>query len=163
MKLKVQYLLFCLVLHLGCVQKTTPIDNSEKEIIKTEILLMFENYHNAIKKDGLTAEFKFLDDSDNFYWVPPGYHSALSYDSVKSILNQNSKSIQHIEFEFETISIYPLHKEFATYTGIVVGKMTDTTQQTSQFKIIESGSLIKRDTRWKILNGQSRNLPTDNN
>lgn len=138
--------------------KERPSQDFNSDTIIAEIQTMFKNYHDAIKKDGLTAEFDFLDDSDDFFWVPPAYKSALKYDSIKRILIENNKSIKQVSFEFETLEIFPLTRTIANYSGIVIGTMTDTSQVASVFKIIESGTLIKRLDGWKLLNGQSRNL-----
>jgi len=62
-------------------------------------------------------------------------------------LIDNDKAITSIEFKFDTIKVYPLSNSIANYTGTVSGKM------------IESGTLIKHKNGWKLLNGQSRNLP----
>lgn len=150
-------LLFILVfINFSC--KKTAARNLDKNKVKREILEMFENYHNAIKKGGLQAEFEYLDSSSDFFWVPPGYKSALSYDSVKSILTSNAKTIKSIEFSWDTIKLFILNETIANYSGIVNGEMIDTTDHHSTFKIIESGTLIKRKSGWKLLNGQSRNL-----
>jgi len=132
-----------------------PID---KERISVEILQMFDTYHAAIKENGLEAEFDFLDNSSDFFWVPPGYKSAQSYNQVKNALIENNKAIKSIQFKFDTIKVYPLGNSIANYSGIVSGKMLDTSNTVSTFKIIESGTLIKRENGWKLLNGQSRNL-----
>lgn len=116
---------------------------------------MFNNYHNDIKKDGLTAEFKYLDHSSDFFWVPPGYSSALTYDSVNSILMTNAKLYSEILFEWDTLQIFPLTKEIANYSGIVKGTMTDTSGIETSVLIIESGTVIKRPDGWKLLSGQS--------
>ena len=122
---------------------------------------MFSNYHDDIRRDGLTAEFKYLDSSADFFWVPPGYNSALSYDSVRTILEGNAKLFSGVEFSWTTLQIYPLTDEIATYSGIVNGAMTDTSGNVSSMQIIESGSVIKRADGWKLLNGQSALIGED--
>lgn len=154
---------FLLILTLfNCKHKAEILNQNNKEIIEREIRQMFDNYHNDIKKDGLKAEFKYLDNSSDFFWVPPGYDSALSFDSVKTILLSNSKFIHSIEFSWDTLQVFPLTNTIANYSEIVNGIMIDTSNTKSTFKIIESGTLIKRKDGWKLLNGQSRNLSTIN-
>ena len=80
---------------------------------------MLKEYHAAIEKDGLTAEFQYLDHSADFFWVPPGYTSALTYDSVRTILTQNAKGFSAITFEWDTLQIFPLSEEIANYSGVV--------------------------------------------
>ncbi|MDO5977914.1 hypothetical protein [Flavivirga spongiicola] len=148
--------LLFLVIFNSYGQKT--LNNKDKETITFEIKQMFDNYHNDITKSGLVSEFKYLDDSSDFFWVPPGYKETLSYDTIKSILTENSKIIDFIEFSWESIKIYPLTKEIANYSGIVKCVQVDADHNPVTFKIIESGTLIKRKDGWKFLSGQSRSL-----
>lgn len=120
---------------------------------------MFDGYFNDIKAHGLTAEFKYLDNSSDFFWVPPGYTSALDYDSVKTILEQNAGAFRSVDYSWETVRIYPLTNETATYTGIVRGVMIDTAGNKQTVALIESGTLIKRADGWKYLCGQTAVLP----
>jgi hypothetical protein len=136
----------------------------DKEQISKEIEQTLFDYHMDINKDGLTAEFLYLDNSSDFFWVPPGYTSALNYDSVRTILNQNAKSLSTVKFQWDTLQIFPLSDKIANYTGIVNGQTIDTAGVESNVLIIESGTLIKRDNGWKLLSGQSAILDakTDN-
>lgn len=152
-------LLLLAVLSCNRAQESSEID---KESITKEIILMLDNYHKDIAKDGLTAEFKYLDQSSDFFWVPPGYNTALSYDSVRSILEMNAKAFESIEFNWNTLEIFPLTNEIANYTGIVNGVMFDTAGVESKVSIIESGTLIKREDGWKLLSGQSAVLNLEN-
>jgi len=126
-----------------------------------DIYQMLDAYHRDIRKEGLTAEFKYLDKSSDFFWVPPGYNTALSYDSIKNILEINSKAFRSVEFQWDTLQIFPLTNEIANYSGIVNGLMIDTSGIKSTVSIIESGTIIKREDGWKLLSGQSRLLATD--
>ncbi len=154
------YFLVIFITFMNCKEEVnTSKQLLDKEQISTEILQMFDAYHAAIKENGLKAEFDFLDNSSDFFWVPPNYNSQQSYNQVKNVLIENDKAITSIEFKFDTIQVYPLSDSIANYTGIVSGKMVDTASTLSTFKIIESGTLIKRKSGWKLLNGQSRNLP----
>jgi len=138
----------------SCSQ-TDKLSESEKELIINDVIEMFGNYHNDIRQDGLTAEFKYLDQSTDFFWVPPGYKSALSYDSVRQILEINAKSFRAIEFNWDTLQVFPLSDKIANYSGIVKGSMIDTSGIRSSVLIIESGTVIKRSDGWKLLSGQS--------
>jgi len=119
---------------------------------------MLQDYHRAIRENGLTAEFDYLDHSADFFWVPPGYTSALSYDSVRTILETNARAFRKVDFHWDTLEVFPLAADIATYTGIVRGMMTDTAGTASPVSIIESGTLIRRPDGWKLLSGQSRIL-----
>ena len=143
-----------LLLLISCVQ-TEKLNASEKELVVADVREMFNNYHSDIGKNGLTAEFKYLDRSPDFYWVPPGYNSALTYDSVHTILVNNAKLFREILFEWDTLQVFPLTNEIANYSGIVKGSMTDTAGIVTSVLIIESGTVIRRPDGWKLLSGQS--------
>jgi hypothetical protein len=143
---------------LAACQPPNPAPELDKVTIETSVRKMFGDYHQAIKEGGLTAEFKYLDDSEDFFWVPPGYTSALTYDSVKAILETNAGMFRSVEFHWDTLQLYPLSNTLVNYTGIVSGTMTDTAGQTSSVSIIETGIVILRNDGWKLLSGQSANL-----
>ena len=150
-----QLLCICTILILISCENAHKQIFLDKEQITKEIEQTLFDYHMDINKDGLTAEFLYLDDSSDFFWVPPGHRSALNYDSVRTILNQNAKSLSTVKFQWDTLQIFPLSDKIANYTGIVNGQTIDTAGIESNMLIIESGTLIKRGDGWKLLNGQS--------
>ena len=151
-------LIFISLLLLAGCQKRKPPEGLNKDQVTADIEQMLVDYHNDIRKHGLLAEFKYLDDSKDFYWVPPGYRIPLSYDSVKAILEANAAGLRYVDFRWDTLQVFPLSNYIGSYTGIVVGSLTDTAGVTSSVKIIESGMVIKRHDGWKLLSGQSTNL-----
>jgi len=122
---------------------------------------MFEHFFRDIKENGLTAEFDYLDESPEFFWVPPGYTSALSYDSVRVILEGNADAYSSINYEWESVQIFPLTNDLANYTGIVEVTMVDTSGMKIESTLIESGVVIKRIDGWKYLSGQTAVLPAE--
>ncbi len=149
-----------LITFFACNLLQNPID-TDKETVVSEVQEMLDSYHKAIKENGLTAEFNYLDHSNDFFWVPPGYTSALTYDSVKTILETNATLFNKVEFHWDTLQVFPLTNEIANYFGIVGGVITDTSGQNTKVVIIESGTIIKRPDGWKLLSGQSTNLTTN--
>ena len=153
-----------LLFSLGCTSSTVKNgeeteDTFDREAISEDIRTTLYSYLADIGQEGLTAEFNYLDDSPDFFWVPPGYTSALSYDSVKTILLENDGKFDEIRFQWETLTVYPLSSQIANYTGIVDSYMVDTAGTVYDTRMIESGTMILREDGWKILSGQSRNLP----
>ena len=153
-------LLLLLFAGMASCMENAGLNEPEKKRISEEVKTMFGHYHDAIKKEGLTGEFKYLDSSNDFFWVPPGYTSTLSFDSVKAILEKNAPSFKAIEFSFDTLQIFPLSSSLANYSGIVSGTMVDTAGISSSVKIIESGTVVKRADGWKLLCGQSAAINT---
>jgi len=84
------FITVCLLILCNC----QPIENKvefDKEAVENNVNTMFNDFFNDIKTEGLIAEFKYLDLSEDFFWVPPGYNSALDYDSVRVIIESNAK------------------------------------------------------------------------
>ena len=77
---------YLLILLTSCLD-TSELNDVDKEKISKEVSMMFDLYHSAISREGLVGEFDYLDDSEDFFWVPPGYTSPLDFDSVKTILS----------------------------------------------------------------------------
>src|SRR5688572_8196325 len=96
-----------LITFMSCTNSETLTETERDEIIK-DAKQTLDNYYNDIRKEGLTAEFKYLDNSADFFWVPPGYSSPISYDSVATILHANAPLFKSIDNSFDTLNIIPL-------------------------------------------------------
>lgn len=150
-----KYIIYVMAIgFLSCqdVQTRTLLD---KERVKKEVEEMLSNYYSDIKRRGLTAEFGYLDKSEDFFWVPPGFESTLNYDSVRTLVGQNAKMFKSVDIEWETLNVFPLTNQIASFSGTLRGKMTDTTGTEAKIRLIESGTAIKRGKDWKLLNGQT--------
>lgn len=152
-------IVFSIVVIIGCT-KDSPKETFVPSMVENEVRTTLNKYFEAIKEKGLTGEFDYLDNSEDFFWVPPGYASALSYDSVASILSANAPAFASIENRWEKLQIQPLNTTIATYTGQVHSTMIDTSGNKTEMQMIESGVVIKRADGWKLLNGQSRTMET---
>lgn len=147
--------LFILLVLAGCSKQ---MDSSQ---VRQDAFDMLHHYHEAMERDGLLAEFEFLDDSPEFFWIPPGYMSALDYDSVKTILENNAPAISSIQIKWENLEVNALTSETATFHGVVISAMTDTSGQVNSARMLESGTLIRRTDGWKLLSGQTRLLSSE--
>jgi hypothetical protein len=148
-------LILLAILTIVSCRQSSPLTENEKAIIIGDVRQTLDNYYHDIRKSGLTAEFQYLDNSSEFYWTPPGYTISISYDSVATILNQNAQNYESVDNSFDTLRISPLSKEYATYTGRLTSRMTDTSGRTTTFSLVETGVLIKREDGWKLLHGQT--------
>jgi hypothetical protein len=136
-------------------QQPPVLTAEEKKILADTIRHTLHNYHSDILAHGLTAEFKYLDSSADFFWVPPGFSASISYDSVAAVLKQNAPLFKSIDNSFDTLTIIPLSKELSSYTARIRSAMTDTAGQTSVVSLLETGILIRRKDGWKLLSGQT--------
>jgi hypothetical protein len=141
-------------LAVACSQSETLSETDRAEIILAAKETL-NNYYNDIRMKGLTAEFRYLDNSKEFFWVPPGYPSPISYDSVVAILNQIAPLYKTVDNSFDTLSIIPLKRDLASYSGRLRSVMIDTAEQVTTSTMMETGILIKRKDGWKLLSGQT--------
>lgn len=151
-QMKTHLLLLAIVVIAACC---TPKEKLNKEAIEQEVRTMLKAYDDSVRIKGLEGEFFFLDNSDEFYWVPPGYKYAINYDSVATILHQNAPSFDYIDNNWDTLRILPLSKNYASFTGIVKSVSITTENDTIRMKLSETGLVVKRKTGWKLLSGQT--------
>jgi hypothetical protein len=87
----------CIIMLAGCSGEQRGLSTDEALKVEVEVRLLFDHYFEAIRKGGLTAEFPYLDPSSEFFWVPPGYENAISYDSVAAVLTLNAPRFVSVE------------------------------------------------------------------
>lgn len=156
------FFILSVLLFVSCTeqhQTQALLTQKQKNTLAQEITQTLNNYYSDIKQQGLMAEFNYLDSSADFFWVPPGYSVALSYDSVAAVLKQNAPKFKSIENSFDTLRIQVISADLATYTGRLHSTMVDTAGNRSTFSLIETGVMVKRINGWKLLSGQTALLP----
>lgn len=132
-----------------------PLTDTDNQKVNSEVHQMLNNFYSDVNREGLMAEFKYLDNSPDFFWIPPGYQSALSYDSVKAEVERNARLFQTVNFRWDTLRVIPLAEDIANYSGVVSGSMADTAGTESMVALLESGTVIRRADGWKILSGHT--------
>ncbi|MFZ1676052.1 MAG: hypothetical protein WBP41_04520 [Saprospiraceae bacterium] len=159
--MSIQNLVFVLLIFsiVSCGKKTSVLSVKENEAIIDTIRQTLTNYYEDIKKDGLTAEFKYLDHSPEFYWAPPGFNAPITYDQVEKGVKDNAAKFKSVDNTWLILRIDPLNSELASYTGTIHSVASDTTGQVGDYKLIETGLLIKRKDGWKLYRGQTSVLP----
>lgn len=148
------YFLISLLFLFSCHQPSD-LTPDEKIRITGEIRQTLNNYFDDIRKSGLSAEFKYLDSSENFFWVPPGYSESQSYAIIAKAIRENTLKFKSVDNSFEKLVIHPLSKDLASYSGQINSILTDTSGQIIRFSLVESGVLIKRVDGWKLQSGQT--------
>jgi hypothetical protein len=143
------------VLIIGCKAEQRGLTRDEITKIELEVKVLFDNYFEAIRTGGLTAEFDYLDHSADFFWVPPGYETPISYDSVAAVLTLNAPMFTSVENTIDTLRIIPLSLELTSYTAKLRSVMKDTSGNVTSLRLIETGVVIKRKEGWKLLHGQT--------
>lgn len=147
--------LFLWVALYAC-QSKEKLSAEDAAAVRANVEQALHQYHEAIAKDGLLAEFKYLDSSSDFFWAPPGFNTALTYDSVAAILRRNAGGLASVRNRFDTLQVIALSKSTAVYNARLQSMITDTAGQTNQHQFMETGVLIKRSGGWKLLCGQTK-------
>jgi hypothetical protein len=147
----------CLLLFLSfsCNNTTSSLSTAEKNAVSDTVRNTLLRYNEAVKRTGLTAEFEYLDSTDDFYWVPPGFSGPISYDSVAILLKQHAPAFISIDNSWLRLDIHPLTKELASYTGKIKSITKEKQGKESTTYLLETGIVIKRKNGWKLLCGQT--------
>lgn len=140
---------------VSCKRGALPLTKAEEMKIVANTLQTLHQYHTDIGKEGFSAELKYLDNSNAFFWVPPGYAIPISYDSARAVLEQNAPLYASIKNSWDTLMVVPISKEHAIFTGRFSSTMTDTSGKTTMHEFIETGLLVKRKNGWKLSSGQT--------
>ena len=152
--------LLFLVLLSACNAPDT-FSEADQQRVAAEVDSMLHAYLDAMREGGLEAEFAYLDSTDAFFWVPPGYNSWISYDSVAVVLRATAPTLRSMDYRWQSLRIDPISQDRAIYTGTLTGALTDTSGQVTTLSMIETGTVIRREDGWKLLNGQSAVLSVE--
>ncbi|MEP7321799.1 MAG: nuclear transport factor 2 family protein [Saprospiraceae bacterium] len=159
MKLNCLPYLFLLVIFHGCTTNDRVMSIQEKSRIEQDIRQTMVAYFQDVKQYGLNTEFRYLDSSAEFYWVPPGATVAYGYDTIRTMIEHNAVKFKSVDNSWDSLHLIVLDQEHVIYTGQLNSNMTDTSGEVSKVKMVESGVLIKRQSGWKLLGGQTAIIP----
>lgn len=132
-----------------------PLTQEENLAVQKEVRQTLTHYYEDIRREGLTAEFNYLDSSADFFWVPPGYSQAINYDSVAAVLKKNAPQFALVENHLISLRMTPLSRELAAYNARLSSRMVDTAGKETSLILVETGLMIRRSGGWKLLNGQT--------
>lgn len=147
------FLILLSVSLFSCNQQ--PENEFNASTVEKEVKEMFIAYDDSVRKSGINGEFFFLDNSDQFYWVPPGYKYALHYDSISKILHEYAPNFKYIDNTRDTLQIMALSESYASFNGIINSFVVDINNDSTITKLSETGLVIKRGKHWKFLSGQT--------
>jgi hypothetical protein len=148
-------ILFTAFVMVACKPALQGLSMSERIAISDSIRVTLQNYVADIGREGYLAEFRYLDSSENFYWVPPGRRSAISYDSVARILRAAAPLYQKVSIRWDSLAIHPLTAALGSYSGKLHSLVVSQKGDTAEFDLVETGIVIRRKSGWKLLSGHT--------
>ena len=116
---------------------------------------MLKNYYKDINREGLLAEFRYLDSSASFSWHPPGFDGPISYDSIAGIIKNNALTTSSIYLQWDSLIVMPVDASNAKYTGQIKSITTDTSGLIDTFYLSEQGEVVKTKDGWKLRSGKT--------
>lgn len=152
--MKQLFILTISILIISCSSEKTT-QEFDAATVEKEVKNMFLAYDDSVRKNGIDGEFFFLDNSEQFYWVPPGYKYALHYDSIAKILHEYAPNFKYINNTWDTLHIMALSDKYASFNGIINSYSITVDNDTTTSKLSETGLVIKRGEHWKFLSGQT--------
>lgn len=149
------YLVLILIIFLFLSCNTQPEKEFDTVAVEKEVKKMFLAYDDSVRKNGIDGEFFFLDNSEQFYWVPPEYKYALHYDSIAKILHEYAPNFKYINNTWDTLHIMALSDTYASFNGVINSYTITIDNDTIESKLSETGLVIKKGNHWKFLSGQT--------
>ncbi len=124
--------------------------NEESNRVAIEVRKTLNDYVRDVNATGPLAELKYLDSSKMFSWHPPGFTGPIDYDSVRTILIENTIAGIRSAVSWDSLAIIPESNDKAKYAG----KITAITNGDT-IHLKEEGNLIKRKDGWKLVSGKT--------
>ena len=148
---------FVLLVIIGC-GSPDHIWNEDSNRVAREVRKTLINYCDDVSREGFMAEFEYLDSSSLFSWHPPGFASAISFDSVKTILLRNANIYTKVECSWDSLVIIPESNVKAKYTGRMKTILTDTAGIRNTYYFAEVGHVMKKEDGWKLVSGKTERI-----
>ena len=143
----------CYLIFAGCCSKT--ISDRHDDRATQSARKMLESYSADINSEGFLAEFKYLDSSEHFWWLPPGFDSPITYDSVAAILKRNAVLFPKVNVKYDSLQLLPAGSSTVIYKGDVTVILTDTTGRMDTTYLKEDGKIVRRPGGWKLMCGKT--------
>lgn len=149
---------FILIVFAACGDSESSFPIEEQATVRDSVYATLTRYNEEISEKGVLAEFDYLDSSAEFSWVPPGYTQPIGFDSVSAMLRRNAAAFKLIQSTLDSLHVTPLDATHATYTALIKSTIVDTANTTTESQLLETGTVVLRNGRWKLLNGNTKVL-----
>ncbi len=143
----------------SCGPKVEPKVSFNPANTEAEVRTMLADYAEAQRQNGVLGELPFLDTTDAFFWVPPGYTKAINGDSVRAVLQKFAPSIRSVDGHWLALDVHPLNDSIAVYTGRLRATNISIAGDSTTHELLETGVVARRVDGWKLLGGHTTVLP----
>lgn len=144
---------------ISCTPQPSPQAPFTPAHIEAEVRAMLADYAEAQRQNGVLGELSFLDTTDAFFWVPPGYAQAISGDSVRAVLHSFAPNIRSVDGHWLALDVHPLNDSIAVYTGRLRATNISIAGDSTIHELLETGVVARRVDGWKLLGGHTTVLP----
>jgi hypothetical protein len=136
----------------SCAQNDRRVVNND---LQKEVKSTIDNYYKELRKEGLAAELKYLDSSNQFFWVPPGYLNYANYNVIAGAIKRNAALLKSIDNRYDSLLIIPLTNDYAQFVMRTISTTIRADGDSIKSAFIESGVMVRRKDGWKFLSGQT--------
>ncbi len=150
------FLAALIMLSVSC---SRPLSQQERNEVTEQVTAMLYRYHDDVREHGLQAEFSYIDNSEDFFWVPPGATGPLSFDSVLAAITRNAARYRKVNNSFDMLTVKPITRNTALYTGRIRSAVSDTAGHDTLMFLTETGLAVRRGKEWKLLHGHTSLCP----
>lgn len=135
------------------------LSENERKTVDKEVKDMLYGYCNDLRSQGLQAQFHYMDNSGQFFWLPAGSTSAQGLDSTLAIAGRAMANVSVVNRSYDTLLVQPLTTTLAAYSARIRTVLSYTGGKDSTILTAETGTLVKRKDGWRFLYGQTTTIP----
>ena len=135
------------------------LSDNERKTVDKEVKDMLYGYCNDLRSQGLQAQFHYMDNGGQFFWLTAGSTSAQGLDSTLAIAGRAMANVSVVNRSYDTLLVQPLTTTLAAYSARVRSVVTYTGGKDTTLLTVETGTLVKRREGWRFLYGQTTALP----
>ena len=147
----------------GFCQQKIEFTDAQRVVIRDSVTQLKYRVWDEIRAKHLEAALNLFDDSPDFFWVFAPDTTMVSYDVFVARLKGAFRDYRSIDVVWDRMHVEPLTNEYAEYTGKYHATYTDASGKIFKATGLETGIVVHRSSGWKILNGQTYELPLKDN
>jgi len=143
-------------------QQPTQLTESRRAAIRDSVIQMKNQFWDGVRAKHFEATIDLLDNSPEFLWVSPPDTTVFSHDALVAGIKASFQHYRSIDVTIDYIRVEPLTNEYAIFTERSHETDIDTSGKVSKSIGVYTGVAVHRPTGWKLLSGQTYEVPLKN-
>ncbi len=135
------------------IRQATPFTSSHRAAIADSVLVVLNQYADAVNGGNLQDILAFYADDPNFHWVENGSVAYPSHETVATAIANLQGAVRDQHFEMGVPRIVPLAPGVATVSVTVHQYVADTTGAETDVDGMLTLTVVHRASGWRFVSG----------